>query len=504
MQILAQTDIPDTQWNQWIIDHLAVEEPIGILAILLMVLASLFWFAQRSAGKRLFGIIPMLVFCYFVPTTLNTIGILPDLSPVYSWVKTYLLPCSLLLLIIALDVPGIIRLGPKAGIMLLAGTLGIVIGGPIALFVGQLFLPVGQPVPFVLQNDEVIAMRATDEGQSTPSLEDVDRNIWELPSDTWRGMTALAGSWIGGGANYVALGKTAYAELPAPQDPDGETLALSEEQLTAYREKQESEMLGLMVIVDVGVANIWMGILLFSAGHQRRIDKWSGADTSSIDELKTRLIAFEKKVTRVPSLADIMMILAFGFAGAWLSFIGGQWLAETIVIENGGLAFHVTNAQKAAASLDTTAALSATTWKFILVTTLGIGLSYTRARNLEGAGASKIGSAMLYLLIACIGAGASFTKVAEAPGLIIVGAIWLFIHIVIMLVVGKLIKAPMFFIAVGSQSNIGGAASAPVVASAFHPALAPVGALLAVAGYVLGTYAGLLCMVMLKFVAGAG
>jgi uncharacterized membrane protein len=123
---------------------------------------------------------------------------------------------------------------------------------------------------------------------------------------------------------------------------------------------------------------------------------------------------------------------------------------------------------------------------------------------LEGAGASRIGTVMLYLLVATIGATADFNRVAEAPGYIIVGFIWMAVHVVVLLAVGWVIKAPIFFIAIGSQANIGGAASAPVVASAYHPSLAPVGVLLAVAGYVLGTYAGLICAALLRFVAGAG
>ena len=137
------------------------------------------------------------------------------------------------------------------------------------------------------------------------------------------------------------------------------------------------------------------------------------------------------------------------------------------------------------------------------MTTFGIVLSFTAVRNLEGAGASKIGSVMLYLLVACIGAGANFNLIKDAPGLVIAGFVWMAIHIIVLLTVAKLIRAPIFFVAVGSQANIGGAASAPVVASAFHPSLAPVGVLLAVAGYVLGTYAGLVCMSLLKYVAGA-
>ena len=146
--------------------------------------------------------------------------------------------------------------------------------------------------------------------------------------------------------------------------------------------------------------------------------------------------------------------------------------------------------------------LSPVTWKFILITAVGVVLSFTPARKLEGAGASKIGSVMIYLLVACIGAHADFTTLGEQPAYILMGFIWIAVHIIVLLTVGWLIKAPMFFVAVGSQANIGGAASAPVVAAAFHPSLAPVGALLAVAGYVLGTYAGLVCMALLKAVAG--
>ena len=71
----------------------------------------------------------------------------------------------------------------------------------------------------------------------------------------------------------------------------------------------------------------------------------------------------------------------------------------------------------------------------------------------------------------------------------------------LLLIVAKIIRAPFFFVAVGSQANVGGAASAPVVASAFHPSLAPVGVLLAVLGYALGTYAAWLCGILMQFVA---
>jgi len=393
-----------------------VTHPAGILAVLLAVLAVIFWLTQHPVAGRIFKVIPSLVFCYFVPTTLTTLGVIPAESPLYDWIKAFVLPAALLLLILALDLPGIIRLGPKAIIMLLAGTAGVVVGGPFSLWICQGLLP----------------------------------DAWGLPSDAWQGMAALAGSWIGGGANFVAIG-----EIAGTSD----------------------SMLATMVIPDVFVASIWMGTLLYLSGHQAKIDAWTKANTTAIDELKHRMTEFQQRVNRVASLPDLMMILALGFVGSWLSYKIGVWLP------------------------DIGSMIGSSTWKFIIITGVGVVLSFTRARDLEGAGASKLGSVMIYLLVACIGASADFRKIVEAPGFVVVGFVWMAVHVVLLLGVGKLIRAPLFFVAVGSQSNIGGAASAPVVASAFHPSLAPVGALLAVAGYVLGTYAGLVCMQLLKWIA---
>jgi uncharacterized membrane protein len=265
-------------------------------------------------------------------------------------------------------------------------------------------------------------------------------------------MTALSGSWIGGGANMVAL-----AEMVGTPDA----------------------MFGMMVIVDVTVANVWMGILLYLAGQQQRIDRFTRADTSAIEDLKRRVAEFTAKTTRIPTLKDLMLIVAIGFGGMWLATLAGRILGE------GSRVF------------------DATVWKFIIVTAIAVAASFTPARNLEGAGASRIGTLMLYLLIASIGAHADFTAMKDAPVLVAVGAVWMLCHASIMILVAWLIRAPVFFMAVGSQANIGGAASAPIVASAFHPSLAPVGVLLAILGYVLGTYGGLVVMGLLKLVQGA-
>ncbi|PCI39909.1 MAG: hypothetical protein COB53_02320 [Elusimicrobia bacterium] len=392
-----------------------IENPNAVLAVLLGVLALLFKANDHKTGKKVFKIVPLLVFAYFVPTVLSNIGIIPLQSPLYTYVKKWLLPASLLLLTLSVDIPAIMKLGRHAIIMFLLATAGIVIGAPIAYGLLGSFVPV------------------------------------EFGDQAWKGLAALAGSWIGGGANFIAIGESVGAH---------------------------ESTISMMVVVDVAVANVWMACLLYFAGREKEMDKAIGADRKSIDELREKVEAFEKKTARPTNLADLLAITALAFI---------------VVAVSKTLAAHLPPIGSI---------IRGFTWVVILVTTAGVSLSFTKVRNLEGAGASKIGSLFLYLLVATIGAKAEFARVADAPALVLVGAVWMAIHAIVLLVARRKIKSPIFFLAVGSQANVGGAASAPIVASAFHPALAPVGVLLAVGGYVLGTYAGLLTAFLLQIVHG--
>ena len=178
------------------------------------------------------------------------------------------------------------------------------------------------------------------------------------------------------------------------------------------------------------------------------------------------------------------MGLGFGLTG--LSHLLGNPLAAWI----GRVAPH----------LERYSLTSAFFWIVVLATTFGLVASFTRARSLEGAGASKIGQVLVYVLVATIGMQMNLGAVFTNPGLFMVGLIWISIHAALLLIVARLLRAPVFYLAVGSQANIGGAASAPVVAAAFHPALAPVGVLLAVLGYALGTYGAWLCGQLMRMV----
>ncbi len=382
-----------------------------VLAVLLAVLAALFAFERTAAGKRIFRVVPLLVFCYFIPTALSNLGAIPIQSPTYAFVKAWLLPASLVLLTLSVDVRAIARLGRPAVLMFLTGTITIMIGGPLA------YLLLGWLVPDA------------------------------MAGEAWKGLAALCASWIGGGANFVAVGKSVGAA---------------------------DTTLGLFVIVDVAVANVWTAVLFWFSGRQAKMDAAIGADRRALEEVQARIEKVQLESARPATLGDLLFMLAIALGATALAHAAARHLPDVGVIITGF------------------------TWVVLIVSTIGVAISFTPLRRLEGAGASRVGAVLLYLLIASIGAGAEFHRVIQAPALVAIGALWMTFHGVFMLLARRGLRAPIFFLAVGSQANVGGAASAPVVAAAFHPALAPVGILLAVAGYVLGTYCALLVAYVLQ------
>ncbi|TQO35887.1 putative membrane protein [Arenibacter algicola] len=278
----------------------------------------------------------------------------------------------------------------------------------------------------------------------------------------WRGLATIAGSWIGGGANQAAM-------------------------LEIYQ--YNPDKYGGMVLVDIVVANVWMAIILLGVGKTKKIDRWLKADTSAIEELRIKVSKFTEKITRVPTLKDYMMMLFFAFTGVGISHFFGDFISSFL-----------TNTYESVSDNKSFLSFlgSSFFWMVVLATVVGIVLSFTKAKNYEGAGASKLGSVFIYILVATIGMKMDLGKVFENPGLIAIGFVWITIHAVLLIVVAKLIKAPYFFLAVGSQANVGGAASAPVVAAEFHPSLTSVGVLLAVFGYVVGTGGAILCTILME------
>jgi len=239
--------------------------------------------------------------------------------------------------------------------------------------------------------------------------------------------------------------------------------------------------LGPIIVVDTVVGYGWMGILLFLAGYQQRFNRWVGADTSAMDRVDETLKQLDQ--TRRPlSIETGAIILGMGIAAAVLARVLGSGLPPL--------------------SIQGQTIISGGTWAVLIAVTAGLALSFTPMRKLEADGASRIGYVALYLLLTSIGAQGDLGAVAEAPFYLLAGVIWLSVHIALLFLAAKLLKAPLFFVATGSMANVGGAASAPIVAGVYHPAMAPVGLLMAVAGYVLGIYAALGCAAMLSVLAG--
>ncbi len=400
-----------------------------VLGLLVAALGAVFWTSSRPEGfwKRFYTYVPAILLCYLIPALLNTMGVIDgNASKLYPMARDYLLPSALVLLCIAVDFGAILRLGPKAIIMFLTGTVGVMLGAVVA------FTAMGAIHP------DTVA------------------------GDTWRGMSTVAGSWIGGGANQAAM-KEVF--------------------------EVDATMFGQFVAVDVLVSNVWMAVLLFLAGRSEAFDRWTGADLTAINNLKHSIEQYQAEHARIATLKDVMVILAVGLGVTGLS----HFLAEPMVAWIGSL--------PAEWRLKDYSLTSGFFWLVVIATTFGLLLSFSGARKLEGAGASTIGSAMLYILVATIGMHMDLRALLDKPWLFLLGFIWIAVHGVLMLGMAKLIRAPLFFMAVGSQANIGGAASAPVVASAFHPALAPVGVLLAVLGYALGTYGGYITGLVLRMMA---
>ncbi|NQZ86066.1 MAG: DUF819 family protein [Colwellia sp.] len=401
-----------------------------VLGVLAIILGFVFYTSnsEHPVFKKFYKYVPALLMCYLLPSLLNTFGVISaELTQVDEVAKYYLLPACLVLLTLSIDLKAIRGLGSKAIIMFLTGTVGVVIGGPIALLAISGIWP------------ELLGVSG--------------------PDAVWRGMAALAGSWIGGGANMMAM-KDIF-------EADGKIFTI-------------------MVTVDIVVANLWMAVLLYIAANHKRIDAKSGADTSGIDQLIKKVEEYERSNKRIPELKDFMLILAVGLGGMGLAHFAADLLVPFFKLNFPGLKEFSLH--------------SKLFWIIVIVTTIGLSLSFTKVRNLESAGASKIGSAFLYVLIATIGLHMDISQVVEAPKYIVIGIIWMLVHVALLFAVGRMIKAPIFYLAVGSKANIGGAASAPVIASAFHPSLAPVGVLLAVLGYALGTYMAFLCGQLLRII----
>lgn len=411
------------------------EHDAVVLGWLFLALGFVFY-TSRSENpfwKQFYKYVPSLLLCYFIPALLHSPlnFISAEVSQLDEVASDYMLPACLILFCVSIDLKGIFSLGGKALIMFLAGTFGVILGGPVAVLVVSYFMP----------------------------------SVLEIKTGEplWSSLAPIAGSWIGGGANQLAMKKVSEVS---------------------------DQVFSTVVVVDILVANVWMGLLLYGASITKRIDKWLKADTSPIEALKEKVENYRKSITKTATATDTILILSVAFVGTALSHVAADIITP----------FMKNYAETLDAwSLNTL--YSRFFWLVVMATSIGFAFSFTKARQLEGVGASQIGSVLIYFLVATIGMKMDVMQIFANLGLFAIGFVWMSVHVLVLVIVAKITRSPFFFMAVGSQANIGGAASAPIVAAAFSPALAPVGVLLAVLGYALGTYGGLVCAQLMQWVS---
>ncbi|GHE23172.1 DUF819 family protein [Sphingobacterium griseoflavum] len=408
-----------------------ITDQAAVFGLLMSVLGLVFFTSslKNNYVQKFYGVIPPLLMCYFIPGLLNSFHIIDgENSPLASIGSRYFLPACLILFTLNLDLKEMWNLRKRAGLMFFAGLIGIILGGPIAVWIVSLVAP------------GVVAGTG--------------------PDEVWRGLGALAGSWIGGSANQVALREILQ---PSPK------------------------LFSSIIAVDVFVAYIWMAILLYGASKVKLLDSFFKADSSDVDALTVRMDAQSKAHSRPAETKDYILMLALALGGTGLS----SFLSAPIAV------YMANNYPQ----LEKFSLTNGFFWLILFATIIGICLSFTPARKLEHAGASKIGTALLYMLIVTIGMQMDITAILDNPGLFLVGIIWISFHAMVLIIVGKLIKAPFFYLAVGSMANVGGVASATVTAAAFHPSLISVGVILAVFSYAVGTYAGWFTALLMQLVA---
>jgi uncharacterized membrane protein len=403
-----------------------------LFGVLAMILGFVFWTSESGHPfwKRFYTIFPPLLLAYFLPALLTTFGFVdPEESQLYFVASRYLMPTALVLLTAVADLPGTLKLGPKALIMFFTGTVSVMAGGAIAIYVASLLAP------------EVVAV----EGENA----------------MWRGMSTVAGSWIGGSPNQTALREIFGAG---------------------------SDTFAIWVAVDVLVASVWLAMMLWVAANQQMVDRWLKADVTALDGVKQRAQDYETQHARIPTLRDLVVIVAVGFGATGVSHYAADWLTP----------FFQENFPDAAQF----SVHSSFFWLIVVATVIGVLLSFTPIRKLQGAGASKVGSLFVYILVATVGLNMNIMALVDSPFFFLIGGIWMLFHAIVMIGMARLIRAPSFFLAVGSEANIGGAASAPATAAAFHPSLIPVGALLAVLGYIIGTFGGWMTGQAMRLISG--
>jgi len=281
-----------------------------------------------------------------------------------------------------------------------------------------------------------------------------------LAPDAWKGFGALAGSWIGGTGNMAAVAGGLHLTEGSP-------------------------MLGLAILADTVIYVGWLPLLLFSKGFADRFNRWTGVSDERLERMEAAAEREAEETERKPPEMVHFLYLA-------LAAIGVTWVAEMLAP-----AVHAVQLDLLPPSLREV--FSESTWEVLLVTTMGIGLSFTPLKKLPSS--HNLAMALAYVFVARMGASASLAGLSQAPWFLLGATIWILIHGAFCLFGAWLLKVDVHSAAIASAANVGGAASAPVVAAYHRESLVPVSILMALLGYAIGNYLAVVAAQLCAWVA---
>jgi len=388
-----------------------IKNPLLILLILIAIESLVLYLSKRPAWQKFFNVIPFICWIFFLPMVASSLGLLDQKSILYKHLTDWLLPASLVILLMTVDLKTIFRLGPMALGTFMIGSLSVGLGMVLA---SQLFSPLIGP-------------------------------------EYWSGFGALTGSWTGGSANMIAVKE-------ALSTPD--------------------EIFLPFVVVDAILPYLWMALLMAGAHWQHQFDEMNRVNPDILKNLKKRVDHLSHRQKPKITPRAFAGILAIGISAA---FVAGQIAEFLPAIKD---------------------VISPFTWVVILASVIGLALSCTPAKKLESHGSGAIGYFMLYLVLTTIGAKANLSQIGQSFILMFAGMTVIAVHASALLLTCRLGRVPLCLAAAASQANLGGAASAPIVAEIYSRGLAPVGLMLAIFGNIIGTYIGITVGQLCRMVAG--
>ncbi|MBF0410258.1 MAG: DUF819 domain-containing protein [Candidatus Riflebacteria bacterium] len=352
--------------------------------------------------QRFFAWVPGIVFLYFSVMLLATAGVwkkTDEISFYYKEVKNNLLPAMIYLMLLRCDLRRIFQLGPRMILGFFSATFSICLGFIITYM--------------IMKN--------------------------HLAPDSWKALSALCGSWIGGTGNMAAI-----------------QLAL----------KVPDSLMGYALITDSIAYSLWVMLLLMFVPMAARFNRWTGADTEQLTKIGSELGNSDKTCdkTAESTFSDFTLLTGSAF---FFSAISGS----------------------AAAYLPDSEFVSTYTWTVLIITAIGIICAMTSLGKTQGI--SNLSSFSLYVIVALMASRTDLSAFSGAPAFIFSGILIIFIHAVLLATIAKLFKLDLFTCGVASLANIGGIASAPILAAAYSEVLVPVGVLMAMLGYIIGTPVGL-------------